>query len=218
MPEARVISVNIGQPREVTFRGGRILTGIFKTPVAGSVAVNKLNLAGDRQADLSVHGGRDKAVYCYPAEHYRYWAAELPGVDLPYGMFGENLTTEGLDETSVHIGDQFRIGSAVLQVSQPRTPCYKLGIKFGRSDMVEKFWSSGHSGFYFSVIAEGELGSGDSIERVSSGLGAVSIAEVLELAGGLEPDRAQLERVLQSVLPDEWKLSFTQKFAGAARS
>ncbi len=218
MPEARVISVNIGQPREVNFRGGRILTGIFKTPVAGSVAVNKLNLAGDRQADLSVHGGRDKAVYCYPAQHHRYWAAELPGVDLPYGMFGENLTTEGLDETSVHIGDQFRIGSAVLQVTQPRTPCYKLGIKFGRSDMVEKFWSSRRSGFYFSVVVEGELGSGDSIERMSTGLGAVCIAEVLELASGLEPGRAQLERVLQSVLPDEWKLSFTQKFAGTARS
>jgi MOSC domain-containing protein YiiM len=139
MLEARVISVNVGQPREVKFRGSSILTGIFKQPVASRVKVHELNLAGDRQADLTVHGGRDKAIYCYPVEHYPYWTGELPGVDLPYGMFGENLTTEGLDETAVYIGDQYRVGSAVLQVTQPRTPCYKLGIKLGRADMVEKF-------------------------------------------------------------------------------
>jgi MOSC domain-containing protein YiiM len=132
-------------------------------------------------------------------------------------MFGENLTTEGLDETTVHIGDQFRIGSAVLQVTQPRTPCYKLGIKFGRADMVEKFWSSRRSGFYFSVIEEGELGAGDVIERIAVGPGEVGIAEVLQLAGGVEPDRAQLERVLQSPLPDAWKLNFRERFASASR-
>jgi MOSC domain-containing protein YiiM len=217
MSEARVISANVGQPREVKFRDGSVLTGIFKQPVAGRVAVHELNLAGDRQADLTVHGGRDKAIYCYPVEHYPYWAAELPGTDLPHGMFGENLTTEGLDETTVHIGDQFRIGSAVLQVTQPRTPCYKLGIKFGRADMVEKFWSSRRSGFYFSVIEEGELGAGDVIERIAVGPGEVGIAEVLQLAGGVEPDRAQLERVLQSPLPDAWKLNFRERFASASR-
>ena len=212
-----MISVNVGQPKEVGFRDGAVLTGIFKAPVAGRVAVHKLNLAGDRQADLAVHGGPDKAVYCYPVEHYPYWAEQLPAAELPYGMFGENLTTEGLDEASLYIGDRFRIGSAVLQVTQPRTPCYKLGIKFGRSDMVEKFWSSGRSGFYFSVIEEGELGAGDGIERVAVGVGKVSIDEVLQLAGGVEPDRAQLERVLQSPLPDAWKRNFTARFAGAAR-
>jgi len=217
MSQARVISVNVGQPREVEFRGGSILTGIFKQPVAGRVAVHELNLAGDRQADLTVHGGRDKAVYGYPVEHYPYWAAELTGLDLPYGKFGENLTTEGLDETAVYIGDQYRVGSAVLQVTQPRTPCYKLGIKFGRADMVEKFWSSRRSGFYFSVITEGELGAGDRIERVAFGRGKVSIAEVLQLAGGLQPDRTQLERVLLSPLPDSWKLNFTESFARAAQ-
>jgi MOSC domain-containing protein YiiM len=180
MSEARVISVNVGQPREVKFRDGAVLTGIFKQPVAGRVTVNELNLAGDRQADLTVHGGRDKAVYCYPVEHYQYWAAELPSTDLLYGMFGENLTTAGLAETSVYIRDRYRIGSAIFQVTQPRTPCYKLGIKFGRADMVERFWSSGRSGFYFSVIAEGELGAGDLIERVAVGPGQVSIAEVLQ--------------------------------------
>ncbi|HYM06037.1 MAG TPA: MOSC domain-containing protein [Terriglobales bacterium] len=172
MPEARLISVNVGKPREVGFRDGAVLTGIFKTLVAGRVAVHKLNLAGDRQADLTVHGGADKAVYCYPAEHYPHWAEELPGTELPYGMFGENLTTQVLDEASVYIGDRFRIGSAVPRVTQLRTPCYKLGIKFGRSDMVEKFRSSGRSGFYFSVIEEGELGAGDGIERVAIGPGA----------------------------------------------
>jgi len=217
MSEARLISVNVGQPRKLAFRAGVVLTGIFKAPVDGRVAVHKLNLAGDRQADLTVHGGPDKAVYCYPVEHYPYWAAELPGTELPYGMFGENLTTEGLDEASVYIGDQFRIGSAVLQVTQPRTPCYKLGIKFGRSDMIEKFWFSGRSGFYFSVITEGEVGADDVIDRVAVGTGKVSISEVLQLAGGVEPDRSQLERVLQSPLPDPWKRNFTARFTDTAR-
>jgi MOSC domain-containing protein YiiM len=198
MSKARVISVNVGRPREVEFRDGNVLTGIFKTPVDGRVAVHKLNLAGDQQADLTVHGGPEKAVYCYPAEHYPLWAKELPGMELPYGMFGENLTTQALNETSVYIGDQFRIGCAVLQVAQPRTPCYKLGIKFGRSDMVEKFWSSGRSGFYFSVIVEGELGAGDEIERVALGRGQVSIAEILQLAGSHKLNRNQLDRALQS--------------------
>jgi len=217
MQDARVISVNLGQPREVAFRDGTVLTGIFKTPVTGRVAVHKLNLAGDRQADLTVHGGPDKAVYCYPVEHYPYWAAELPGTELPHGMFGENLTTAGLDAASVHIGDQFRIGSAVLQVTQPRTPCYKLGIKFGRSDLIEKFWVSGRSGFYFSVITEGELVAGDLIQCVAMGPAQVSIAEVLQLAGGVEPDRTQLERVLHSPLPDSWKRNFTARFTGTAQ-
>jgi MOSC domain-containing protein YiiM len=217
MSQARVISVNVGQPREVRFRNGSVLTGIFKQPVAGRVKVNEFNLAGDRQADLTVHGGRDKAVYCYPVEHYPYWTAELPGMDLPYGMFGENLTTTGLDEGSVYIGDQYRMGSAVLQVTQPRTPCYKLAIKFGRADMVENFWSSGRSGFYFSVIAEGELGTDDLIERVAIGPGQVSIAEVLQFAVGLEPDRTQLERVLLSPLPNSWKHNFTERFAHTSR-
>lgn len=150
-------------------------------------------------------------------EHYRYWAAELPGMELPYGMFGENLTTEGLDEESLYIGDRFRIGSAVLQVTQPRTPCYKLGIKFGRSDMVEKFWSSLRPGFYCSVIAEGDVGAGDVIERVAAGAEQLSIAEVLQLANSLEPDSTQLERALRSPLPDRWKLHLSARFADAAR-
>ncbi len=179
MPEARVVSVNVGQPREVGFHSGFVLTGIFKAPVAGPVRVNTLGLAGDAQADLEVHGGVDKAVYCYPAEHYRYWAQELPDMELTWGMFGENLTIEGLNEESVRIGDQFRIGSAVLQVTQPRTPCYKLGIRFGRNDIIRRLWDSGRSGFYFSVLTEGDVSAGSRIERLVLAKDQASVAEVL---------------------------------------
>src|SRR5215472_10477504 len=132
----RLVSVNAGLPRLVLWRGEPIATGIYKSPVAGRVILRRLNLEGDRQADLTVHGGKDKAVYVYPSEHYAYWQSELPDMQLPYGMFGENFTTEGLDESSVNIGDRFRIGSALVVVTQPRMPCYKLGIKFGRSDII----------------------------------------------------------------------------------
>src|SRR3989475_8885773 len=131
----KVVSINVGLPREVRWHGKTVLTSIFKAPVEGSVKVRHLNVEGDRQSDLAVHGGADKAVYVYPAEHYAFWRAELPGVDLPWGAFGENLTTEGLMEDSVHIGDRFRIGSAELVVTQPRMPCFKLGIRFGRPDI-----------------------------------------------------------------------------------
>jgi len=127
-----LISINVGLPREVDWRGRKVLTSIWKTPVEGRVAVRQLNLAGDQQSDLSVHGGPEKAVYVYPSEHYAYWREELPGVDLPWGAFGENLTTQGLREDSVQIGDRLRIGSADFLVTQPRMPCYKLGIRFTR--------------------------------------------------------------------------------------
>ncbi|HXI38729.1 MAG TPA: MOSC domain-containing protein [Bryobacteraceae bacterium] len=188
MAEARVVSVNVGQPRETGFHGGTVLTGIFKAPVAGPVRVHRLNLAGDRQADLAVHGGADKAVYCYPAEHYAYWAKELPEMELIWGMFGENLTTKGLSEESVHVGDRLRIGSAVFQVTQPRMPCYKLGIRFGRNDIIRTFWASGRSGFYVSVVAEGELSAGDRIERLVTITDRVSIAEALRLAQNRSSD------------------------------
>jgi MOSC domain-containing protein YiiM len=183
MPEARVISVNVGQPREVSYGDGKVLTGIFKEPVAGRVAVRKRNLAGDRQADLSVHGGPDKAIYCYPVEHYQSWRAELPDVPLTWGMFGENLTLEGLDEGLVHIGDQFRIGSAIVQVTQPRMPCYKLPLRFGRDDMVRRFWASGRSGFYLRVLEEGQVEAGDRVELRSAGAELITVAQALPFRG-----------------------------------
>jgi MOSC domain-containing protein YiiM len=143
----RVVSVNVGLPREVMWHGRSVTTGIYKEPVAGRVTLRTLNLEGDRQADLSVHGGKDKAVYCYPIEHYDYWKKELPGRDLPLGVFGENFTTDGLLEDSVHLGDRFSVGSAEVVVTQPRLPCYKLGVRFGSDDMVRRFLASGRSGF-----------------------------------------------------------------------
>src|SRR6266481_3896159 len=154
-------SVNVGLPRTVKWRGNSVTTGIFKEPIKGSVMLRALNLDGDRQADLSVHGGRSKAVYAYPSEHYEFWRNELPGMKLPYGMFGENFTTEGLLEVDVNIGDRFRIGGAEVVVTEPRLPCSKLTARFGRADVVKRFLSSRRSGFYFGVLREGVVQAGD---------------------------------------------------------
>jgi MOSC domain-containing protein YiiM len=157
----KLISVNTGLPREVTWHGMTVSTGIFKEPVAGRVALRKLNLDGDRQADLTVHGGEFKAVYCYSLVHYDFWKALLPGKDLPLAIFGENFTTDGLLENSVHLGDQFSVGSALVVVTQPRLPCYKLGIRFQADDMVKRFLASARTGFYLAITREGEVGAGD---------------------------------------------------------
>jgi MOSC domain-containing protein YiiM len=184
---------------------GDVLTAIFKAPVDGPVKVGRLNLDGDRQADLTVHGGFYKAVYGYPSEHYPYWREELPDTQMGWGMFGENLTTEGLIEKDVHIGDRFRIGSTLLEVTQPRMPCYKLALKFQRADMIKRFWKSGRSGFYFSVVEEGELQAGDSIALERPGDPAVSVTELLTLYRNPAPEREELERVLATPLTSEWK-------------
>lgn len=160
-----LISVNVGLPRTVMRNGDPVSTGIFKEPVAARVMLRTLNLDGDRQADLSLHGGPSKAVYVYPSEHYEYWKHELPEMKLPWGMFGENFTSAGLFEPEINIGDKFRVGAALVMVTEPRMPCYKLGIKFGRSDIVKKFLASERTGFYFAVLEEGEVGAGDPIER-----------------------------------------------------
>src|SRR5713226_4461265 len=166
-PDMRVVSVNVGLPREVMWKGKRVTTGIFKEPVEGRVMMRTLNLDGDLQADLTVHGGPNKAAYVYPSEHYDYWRGELDDKTLPWGMFGENLTTEGLLEDAVNIGDRFRIGSAEVMVTEPRMPCYKLGVKFGRDDIIKRFSRSACTGFYFAVLREGEVGAGDAIELMS---------------------------------------------------
>lgn len=160
----KVLSVNVGLPRLVEYRGEPVATGIYKEPVSGRVAVGELNLAGDAQADLRVHGGHYKAVYVYPSEHYEFWKNELPEMDLRFGIFGENLTTEGLTEETVNIGDRFRIGTAEFVVTQPRQPCFKLGIRFGRGDIIKRFAKSGRSGFYLAIEKTGELGANDEIK------------------------------------------------------
>ena len=169
----RLLSVNTGKPRTVSADGRKVRTSIWKSPREGRVAVGTLNLDGDRQSDLRVHGGARKAVYIYPSEHYEFWRGELPGVELPWGAFGENLTTIGLREDEVRIGDRIAIGSAEFQVTQSRQPCFKLGIRFGRDDMLARFIASDRSGFYVSVVREGEVGAGDAIaivERAADGL------------------------------------------------
>jgi len=176
----KVISVNVGRPREFTVRGEIIITSIFKDPVKGRVRVRALNLEGDEQSDLTVHGGVRKAVYAYPSEHYARWREELPDAELEWGAFGENLTLEGLVESTTCIGDRLRIGTAEFVVTQPRQPCYKLAYKFGRQDMIKRFEKSGRSGFYLSVATEGDIGAGDIVERISREAGAPTVADVLK--------------------------------------
>ncbi len=201
----RIVSVNVGGPREIPTLNGTVLTSIFKSPVEGRVKLRGYNLEGDRQSDLRVHGGPYKAVYLYPSEHYSYWAEQFPQMDLPFGMFGENLTTEGVNEDSVHIGDQFRIGSAILQIAQPRMPCFKLALRFNRSDMVKRFWHSGHSGIYFSVVEEGDLGRYDVIEQVAADPERVSVADVVRLYKGEAKDEDLFRRALRAPLFGSWK-------------
>jgi MOSC domain-containing protein YiiM len=177
----KVISVNVGLPREVIWKGKTVSTGIFKKPVGGRIRMRLLNLDGDQQADLSVHGGTEKAVYAYSVEHYVYWQQKLPDEELPWGVFGENLTVEGLSETTVNIGDLFRIGSAEVMVTQPRFPCFKLNLKFGRDDMVKQFLNSRLSGIYFSVVQEGEIGAGDEIELIHRDKHNVTIADIVQI-------------------------------------
>jgi len=198
----RIISLNVGQPRLVPYAGGEALTGIFKEPVEGPLFLRHLNLDGDRQADLTVHGGRNKALYAYASEHYSFWRQELPGMDLPWGMFGENLTTEGLLEGDAHIGDRFRIGEAVVAVTQPRLPCFKLGIRFGRDDIVKRFFASRRSGIYFSVVEEGRVNVGDAIEEVSRAPEGISVADVNRAYANAANDLPLLRRIVQSkILP-----------------
>lgn len=177
----KLISVCVGLPRQVSWKGKSVTTGIFKEPVVGRVMMRSTNLDGDRQADLTVHGGAEKAVYAYPAEHYAYWRQELPGEALPWGALGENLTVEGLLETDVNIGDRFRIGSAEVMVTQPRFPCFKLNLKFGRDDMVGRFLDSCLSGIYFSVLQEGEIGVGDAIELSHRDKHNVTVADIVQI-------------------------------------
>ena len=177
----KIVSVNVGLPREVNWQGKLVMTGIFKEPVEGPIMMRRLNLDGDAQADLTVHGGASKAVYAYPSEHYDYWRAELPGVDLPWGMFGENFTTEGLLEGAVYLGDEFRIGETEVMVTEPRMPCYKLGIKFGRADIIKRFLASRRTGFDFAIVREGMVGAGDAVELIGREQQEISVADITRL-------------------------------------
>ena len=203
----RLISVNVGLPREVSWQGGTVTTGIFKQPVAGRVRVRQLNLDGDRQADLDVHGGPSKAVYVYPSEHYPYWRDQFPDLDMPWGMFGENFTLEGLLEDQVNIGDRVRIGGAEFMVTEPRMPCYKLGIKFGRKDIIPRFLKSRRSGFYLAVLEEGEVEAGDAVRHVSKAEHSVTVTDIVRIYDDRRNrDLDLIHRAIETpALPDDWR-------------
>ena len=212
----KLLSVNVGQPREVLYKGRMVATSIFKSPVSGRVMLRTLNIDGDKQADLSVHGGRYKAAYVYPHEHYAYWSRELGRDDFTFGQFGENLTIEGLTEQTVHIGDVFRIGAAIVQVTQPRVPCFKLGIRMGDAAFQKQFHNAGRTGFYVRVLDEGEIGAGDAIERIESDPHAMSVYQIFNLLyhepENVEDARRALE--LEALAPG-WRESFAERVAQA---
>src|SRR2546427_5120322 len=219
----KLVSVNTGLRGEVSWHGRVVRTAIFKEPARGRVALSKLNLDGDRQADLTVHGGEHKAVYCYSLAHYDYWKTELPGRELPMGMFGENFTIDdgrdGLLEESVHLGDRFSIGTAEVVVTQPRLPCYKLGVRFGSDDMVKRFLASGRTGFYVAVLREGEVGAGDEIEVISGEANAVAVSEITRLYVAKRFGEAEVRAVRRALrveeLPESWKEYFRERLRQA---
>ena len=212
MEGMRVVSVNVGLPRTVRSKRRDVTTGIFKKPVGGRIALRRLNFDGDRQADLAVHGGAAKAVYAYPLEHYAFWREEL-GKALPFGAFGENLTVEGLPlEQDIAVGDRFRIGTAEVVVTQPRVPCFKLALRFGREDMVRRFLASGRTGYYLAVEAEGDVGAGDPVAALARHPARIPVGEVIRVYASDRDDLAAIERLVAlDALPDDWRAYFERK-------
>jgi MOSC domain-containing protein YiiM len=212
----RLVAVSVGLPRDIEWRGEIVRTSTFKDPVPGRRRVSMVNIEGDRQSDLTVHGGPDKAVYAYPSEHYDWWRGELPGITLEWGAFGENLTTEGLVETEVSIGDRFRVGSAEFAVTQPRMPCFKLGARFGRADMVKRFEQAGRNGFYLRVLREGDIGAGDGIEPLSRDGRGLSVSQAARLHSGALVDPALLALASEHPgLPAGWRARFRKRLESA---
>jgi MOSC domain-containing protein YiiM len=207
----KIVSINVGLPRTLRHYDRDVTTSIFKSPVRGPVLLRRLNFDGDLQSDLNVHGGKNKAVYAYPSEHYDYWREQLPDYEFTPGNFGENLTTEGLFERGAFIGDQFRVGTATLKVTQPRMPCYKLGIRFDRADMVKRFLASLRSGVYFSVIEEGMVGAGDELERIHEDERRISIADINRAYVEPEKYADTLRRIVEmEVLPSGLHAEFSE--------
>jgi MOSC domain-containing protein YiiM len=215
--QKKLISLNVGLPRLVLRGEEPVSTGIFKEPVVGRVMLRTLNLDGDRQADLSVHGGPEKAVYLYPSEHYEFWKRELPDMDMPWGTFGENFTTTGLRETETQVGDRFKIGSAEVMVTQPRMPCYKLGIRFGRTDIIRRFLASERTGFYLSVLTEGEVVAGDEFELIEKNATGVRVVDVTRLYSSDKGNVDLLRRAIATdALPENWRSYFRERLGKLA--
>jgi MOSC domain-containing protein YiiM len=215
----KLISLNVSLPRIVEYNGEPLATGIFNEPVTGPLMLRTLNLDGDAQADLSVHGGVSKAVYAYPSEHYQFWKTELPEMKLPYGMFGENFTTEGIFEDTVNVGDRFRIGDAEVMATEPRLPCYKLGIKFGRSDIIKRFLQSRRTGIYFAVTREGDVRAGDEIKLLSRDENRFTIADITRLYAFEKNDRSGLQRAVDlPALSEGWREYFASRLERLTQS
>lgn len=211
---ARVQSVNVGRPREVLWKGRMVRTGIFKEPVSGRVAIRRLNLVGDEQADRKVHGGSNKAVYVYPAEYYASWREQFPEMEAPWGMFGENLTIAGLRDDAISIGDELQVGSARLLVTQPRMPCYKLALKFGRDDILKRMFQSGFTGFYCAVLEEGDVADGDPVTALRSNERAVRVLDIVRLEGPDYYDMDLLRRAVElDALPQSWREDLAKRLA-----
>lgn len=209
MRMGKLISVNVGLPREIQWRGHTVYTGIWKDPVSGRCCARRLNLDGDGQGDLAGHGGEHRAVFVYQIESYRFWEQQLRRTDFVYGQFGENFTIEGLADDTVCIGDRFRIGSALFEVTQPRVTCYRVGIRMNEPNMPALLTSSRRPGFYFRVIEEGEVGSGDEIVKVAQGQERMTVAETNALLYSAEHPRDRLESALRmEALPLGWRKSF----------
>lgn len=213
----KILSINVGLPKEIFYEGKMIRSGIFKVPVVGPVQVNALNLVGDQQADLTVHGGPSKAVYVYPSEHYAFWRKELPEVEFPWGSFGENLSTEGLLEKDLNIGDRLCVGSVELVVTEPRLPCYKLGVKFNRDNMVKRFLKSRRTGFYCAVLREGVISAGEAIHYLSRDDNRVTVADITRLYAFDRKDFAAMRRVIEvKALSESWRGYFRERIEKAA--
>jgi MOSC domain-containing protein YiiM len=208
----KILSVNVSLPKEVDFEGQKVTTGIFKKSIDGRIMLRALNLDGDKQADLTVHGGPDKAAYAYPIEHYEFWRKVYPDMEMPNGMFGENFTIEGLMESEVSLGDSFEIGSSKVIATQPRMPCYKLGVRFGRMDILKKFLASGRSGIYFKVLEEGEVGAGDPIIQIKKDTNRVGITDIVRLYSSDREDIEMMRRAVKvEALPEGWRDYFLEQ-------
>lgn len=208
----QLLAISVGLPRDVLWKGETVTTSIFKSPVDGSVALRRHNLEGDQQADLSVHGGPTKAVYAYPSEHYEFWKHELPGAELPWGSFGENFTVTGLDEDNTCVGDEFRVGTAKVVVTEPRMPCVKLAIRFDRSDMLKRLLKSQRTGLYFGVVEEGSVQAGDELEPLSRHPDRLAVSDVTRL---YTTERSNVDLLRKAIgveaLPEGWRSYFARQ-------
>ena len=208
----KVLSINISEPKKITFNGKELITSIYKMPVEREVNVNQLGIEGDRQADLQVHGGYDKAVYAYSHKHYNHWSSILKEEFVDFGLVGENLTIEDFNEKDVFIGDEYKIGSVILQVSQPRIPCYKVGIKMNNRDFPRTFSQSGLLGAYMRVIKEGAMSKGDVVELQNRNVDSMSLFDIAEL---LFVDLKNIEKMKKAInvpnLSEEIKEKFRER-------